>query len=179
MCLVDVNFEQSTGFKPFKQFHIDQAAKFKTYLFQAKNGRGQPLSHLIVDATLTLVRNFFLWLAGQSGYKRVLPYSDARYFNSKHKSARIAHTANDDTLSSLLLATVRADSALRGVVKRLIGGRHLAQVDRHLRAIDTYGLFQHQLPEQNICRRFWYMPKEVRKKINMSRVHENAALPQA
>jgi hypothetical protein len=39
-----------TGFKPFKRFHIDQAAKFKTYLSQAKNQRGQPLSHSTVDA---------------------------------------------------------------------------------------------------------------------------------
>ncbi|MEP2528337.1 MAG: site-specific integrase, partial [Lentilitoribacter sp.] len=34
-----VKFEQSTGFKSFKRFHIDQAAKFKTHLSQAKNGR--------------------------------------------------------------------------------------------------------------------------------------------
>jgi hypothetical protein len=40
-----LKFEQSTGFKPFKRFHIDQAAKFKTYLSQAKNRTGQPLSH--------------------------------------------------------------------------------------------------------------------------------------
>lgn len=54
-----LKFEQSTGFKPFKRFHIEQAAKFKTDLSQAKNQRGQPLSHSTVDATLTLVRKFF------------------------------------------------------------------------------------------------------------------------
>ena len=90
-----LKFEQSTGFKPFKRFHIEQAAKFKTYLSQAKNQRGQPLSHSTVDATLTLVRKFFHWLAGQAGYKKVLTYSDTRYFNNNRKSARIAHTAND------------------------------------------------------------------------------------
>lgn len=90
-----LKFEHSTGFKPFKRFHVDQAAKFKTYLSKAKNRRGQPLSHSTVDATLTLVRKFFHWLAGQPGYKRVLVYADARYFNNNRKSARIAHTANE------------------------------------------------------------------------------------
>lgn len=90
-----LKFEQSTGFKPFKRFHIEQAANFKTYLSQAKNPRGEPLSHSTMDATLTLVRKFFHWLAGQAGYKKVLSYVDARYFNNNRKSARIAHTANE------------------------------------------------------------------------------------
>ncbi|MEP4194328.1 MAG: hypothetical protein ABJL99_01695 [Aliishimia sp.] len=63
-----LKFEESTGFKPFKRFHIDQAVKFKTALSQAKNLRGQPLSHSTIDATLALVRKFFYWLAVQSGY---------------------------------------------------------------------------------------------------------------
>lgn len=90
-----LKFEESTGFKPFKRFHIDQAAKFKVTLFQAINRRGHPLSHSTVDATLTMVRKFFHWLAGQMGYKKVLTCSDTRYFNNNRKSARIAHTANE------------------------------------------------------------------------------------
>lgn len=90
-----LKFEESTGFKPFKRFHIEQAAKFKTTLSQAKNLRGQPLSHSTIDATLTLVRKFFHWLAGQTGYKKVLTYSDTRYFNNNRKSSRIAHTNNE------------------------------------------------------------------------------------
>ena len=96
-----LKFEQSTGFKPFKRFHIEQAAKFKVALSQAINPRGQPLSHSTVDATLALVRKFFHWLAGQNGYKKVLTYSDTRYFNNNRKSARIAHTANDKECPSL------------------------------------------------------------------------------
>ncbi|MEP3300278.1 MAG: hypothetical protein ABJO27_27970 [Pseudoruegeria sp.] len=53
------------------------------------------MSHSKEDATLTLVRKFFHWLAGQAGYKKVLTYSDTRYFNNNRKSARIAHTANE------------------------------------------------------------------------------------
>jgi len=96
-----LKFEQSTGFKPFKRFHIDQAAKFKSFLSQAKNQRRQPLSHSTVDATLALVRKFFHWLAGQQGYKKVLVYADARYFNNNRKSARIAHTANEKEFPTL------------------------------------------------------------------------------
>ena len=35
-----LKLEQSTGFKPFKRFHIDQAAKFKVALSQAKTSAG-------------------------------------------------------------------------------------------------------------------------------------------
>lgn len=90
-----LKFEESTDFKPFKRFQIDQAARFKTSLSQAKNRRRQPLSHSTIDATLTLVRKFFHWLAGQTGYKKALTYSDTHYFNNNRKSARIAHTANE------------------------------------------------------------------------------------
>jgi len=90
-----LKFEESTGFKPFKRFHIEQAAKFKVTLSQAKNRRKQPLSHSTIDATLALVRKFFHWLAGQSGYKSRISYSDTKYFNNNRKSARIAHTANE------------------------------------------------------------------------------------
>jgi len=90
-----LKFEQSTGFKPFKRFHIEQPGRFKATLSQAKNRHGNPLSHSTIDATLALVRKFFHWLAGQPGYKKVLTYSDTRYFNNNRKSARIAHTANE------------------------------------------------------------------------------------
>ncbi|MFK7877261.1 MAG: hypothetical protein AB8B71_16025 [Paracoccaceae bacterium] len=62
-----LKFEHSTGFKSFKRFHIEQAAKLKVALSQAKNPHGQPLSHSTVDATLALVRKFFHWLAGRPG----------------------------------------------------------------------------------------------------------------
>jgi len=32
-----VKFEESTKYKPFKKFHIDQAGKFKLYLKNARN----------------------------------------------------------------------------------------------------------------------------------------------
>jgi hypothetical protein len=69
-----LKFEESSNFKPFKKFHIEQAGKFKTYLEKARNPRtGKPLRLSTTDATLRLVKAFFHWLAGQSGYKLLAP----------------------------------------------------------------------------------------------------------
>lgn len=87
-----VKFEESTKFKPFKAFHIDQARHFKVVLNQAKNGNGKPLALTTIDATLRLVKAFFHWLAGQTGFKKVLSYADVEYFNNNRRDARVAHT---------------------------------------------------------------------------------------
>lgn len=87
-----LRFERSTGFKPFKRFHIDQAVKFKAQLSEAKNERtGKPLSKATVDSALRSVKAFVLWLAGQQGYRSKISYGDAEYFNLNAKDARIAH----------------------------------------------------------------------------------------
>jgi len=39
---------------------------------------------------LTALKRFFIWLAGQPGYKSRISYSDAEYFNLSAKEARIA-----------------------------------------------------------------------------------------
>lgn len=86
-----VKFEDSTKFKAFKSFHIEQARQFKDTLSRAKTTHGKPLSLTTTDATLRLVKGFFHWLAGQQGFKRVLSYSDVEYFNNNRKDARAAH----------------------------------------------------------------------------------------
>ena len=86
-------FEESTKFKPFRKFHRQQAADFKTYLDKQKNATtGKPLSYSTVDATLRLVKGFFHWLVSRPGFKRVLTYADVEYFNNTRKAGRIAHT---------------------------------------------------------------------------------------
>lgn len=88
-----VKFEESTNYKLFKKFHIEQARVFKNALLNAKNSStGKPLSMTTVDATLRLVKGFFHWLAGQQGYKKVLSYADVEYFNNNAKDARAAHS---------------------------------------------------------------------------------------
>jgi len=91
-----LRFERSTGFKPFKRFHIEQAVAFKRHLSNEKNARtGAPLAKATVDSTLRMVKAFILWLAGQPGYKSRIAYADAEYFNLNAKDARIAHTARE------------------------------------------------------------------------------------
>lgn len=91
-----LRFERSTGYKPFKRFHIEQAISFKSRLSKEKNARtGAPLSKATVDSTLRMVKAFIHWLAGQPGYKSRIAYPDAEYFNLNAKDARVAHTARE------------------------------------------------------------------------------------
>lgn len=89
-------FEDSTGGKSFKLFHRHQASDFKDKLATQRNQRtGKPLAAGTIDSTLRQVQAFFHWLAGRPGFKSVLTYEDARYFNNTMKARRIANTKRD------------------------------------------------------------------------------------
>lgn len=91
-----LRFEKSTGFKPFKRFHVHQAVAFKEHLEESRNAQtGKPLGMTTLDATLRLVKKFFHWLVGKPGFKRVLTYSDVAYFNNTKKRSRAAHAQRD------------------------------------------------------------------------------------
>lgn len=91
-----LRFERSTGFKPFRQFHIEQAVRFKAQLSGLTSEQtGKPLAKATVDGTLRAVKAFVLWLAGQQGYRARISYADAEYFNLNAKDARIAHAGRD------------------------------------------------------------------------------------
>jgi len=99
-------FEESARFKPFKKFHRQQAADFKTYLDRQKNAKtGKPLGVSTIDATLRLVKGFFHWLVSKPGYKRVLTYADVEYFNNTRKAGRVAHAQRDIPYPSIQQAT--------------------------------------------------------------------------
>lgn len=84
-------FEDANGHKDFKNFHREQAVAFKRKLDEQTAVRtGKPLSRATVHSTLSALRAFFLWLAGQPGYKSRLRYDDANYFNLTDKEVRIA-----------------------------------------------------------------------------------------
>jgi hypothetical protein len=58
-----VRFEDSTGRKPFKRFHREQAVAFKKRLAASANTRtGERLSKSTMLATMRELRAFFLWL---------------------------------------------------------------------------------------------------------------------
>jgi site-specific recombinase XerD len=84
-------FEAYTRYKDFKSFHIEQATSFKRDLAERRADRsGELLSNATLYATLTALKRFFVWLAGQPGYKSRISYSDAEYFNLSAKETRIA-----------------------------------------------------------------------------------------
>ncbi len=84
-------FEEANGHKDFKTFHRAQAVAFKQRLNKEVAVRtGKPLSRPTVNSTLSALRAFFIWLAGQPGYKSRLSYADADYFNLPEKDVRIA-----------------------------------------------------------------------------------------
>lgn len=95
-------FEDSTGRKPFKKFHREQALAFKRRLAEARNARtGERLSKATVLATLRDLRSFFLWLAREDGYRSVITYSDADYFNLSDKEVAIARAVREKPVPSL------------------------------------------------------------------------------
>ena len=84
-------FEETTGFRDFRQYHREQAVAFKRKLDgQLNQTTGVRLSRATVHSTLSALRSFFIWLADQPGFKSRISYSDADYFNLSEKDVRIA-----------------------------------------------------------------------------------------
>lgn len=84
-------FEEDTRYRDFKAFHTDQVSAFKRHLAEQTGQRsGEKLSKATLHVTLTQLKKFFFWLAGQPGYRARIQYSDADYFNLSEKDTRIA-----------------------------------------------------------------------------------------
>jgi hypothetical protein len=63
-------FEVSTRFRSFRKFHVEQAVAFRRQLGETESSEtGNPWSKATVLQTLNALRAFFLWLAGQPGYR--------------------------------------------------------------------------------------------------------------
>jgi site-specific recombinase XerD len=66
-------FETYTRYKDFKAFHIEQARGFKRDLADRRGARsGEPLSEATLYSTLTALKRFFVWLAGQHYFGRFI-----------------------------------------------------------------------------------------------------------
>lgn len=119
-------FEEATGHKDFKKFHREQAKAFKRRLDTEKNARtGKPLTRATVHSTLSALRAFFIWLAGQPGYKSKIGYGDADYFNLSEKEVRIAKATREKPVPTLeqvhhVLATMPAEADIEKRNRALI-----------------------------------------------------------
>lgn len=141
-------FEEATAHKDFKRFHREQAKAFKTKLSASKNERtGKPLARATVHSTLSALRAFFIWLAGQPGYKSKIAYSDADYFNLSEKEVRVAKATREKPVPTLeqvhhVLDTMPAESDIQRRNRALIalalltGARVAALASLKLKHID-------------------------------------------
>ncbi len=141
-------FEESTGHKDFKKFHREQAKAFKRKLDNEKNTRtGKPLARATVHTTLSALRAFFIWLAGQSGYKSRIAYADADYFNLSEKDVRIAKASLPKRIPTLdqvqhVLATMPSNTDIEKRNRALIafalltGARAAALASFKLKHVD-------------------------------------------
>lgn len=113
------SFEVYTGFRDFKTFRTEQAVAFKRKLAEQLSSRtGEPLSKVTLHSTLTALKAFFQWLAGQPGYKSRLSYMDADYFNVSARDVRIASASREGRAPSLeqvrhVVATMPARDAIQ------------------------------------------------------------------
>jgi len=92
-------FEEFTGYRDFKAFHVEQAAAFKRRL--SGNGEGKRLSKATLYTTFAHLKCFFTWLADQPGYRSRLRYSHADYFNLAAKDTRIATARREKPFPTL------------------------------------------------------------------------------
>lgn len=116
-------FEEATGHKEFKRFHREQAKAFKHRLSNERNARtGKPLARATVHSTLSALRAFFIWLAGQPGYKSRIAYADADYFNLSEKDVRIAKAVRDKPVPRLdhVLSSMPAETDIEKHNRALI-----------------------------------------------------------
>lgn len=84
-------FEAYTGHKGFGSFTKEQAMGFKKHLAASTAVRdGQPLSKSTVQHTLSAIKEFFVWLSREPGYRNRINIHDADYLNYGEKEARAA-----------------------------------------------------------------------------------------
>ncbi|RED17715.1 tyrosine-type recombinase/integrase [Parasphingopyxis lamellibrachiae] len=149
-------FEEANGFKDFRKFHREQAVAFKRKLdSQIALRTGKPLARATVHSTLSALRAFFIWLAGQPGYKSKLAYGDADYFNLAEKDVRIAKAARQKPVPTLeqvhhVLATIPAGTDIERRNRALIaftiltGARDGALASLKLKHVDLGEGVAHQ-----------------------------------
>jgi integrase len=94
-------FEASTNYKPFRKFHIEQARSFRARLAEETNAKDRPLSAATVTSTLKHLRNLFLWLSREPGFRSALNANDANYFSPSEQDLRIATARREKRVATL------------------------------------------------------------------------------
>jgi integrase/recombinase XerD len=113
-------FETSTGRKPFGKFHVEQARSFRAGLVEQTGRNGHPLSAATITTTLKHLRNFFLWLSREPGFRSKLNANDANYFTPSEQDRRIAGARREGPVPSLeqVVHVLRAMPGKTAIEKR-------------------------------------------------------------
>ena len=93
-------FEISTNFKPFLKFNVEQARSFRTRLREEAGPDGAPLSAATITTTLKHLRDFFLWLSREPGFRKAINATDAHYFTPSEQDLRIASARREKRVAS-------------------------------------------------------------------------------
>lgn len=121
-------FEEYTKQREFRTFRHEQAIAFKRHLTnQVSQQTSEPLSKATLYSTLNALRNFFLWLAREPGFKSRLKYSDAEYFKLSEKETRIATAHRERPVPTL--------EQIAHVIERMPSG---SEIERRNRAIIAF-----------------------------------------
>ncbi len=115
-------FETSTNRKPFRKFNPEQARSFRTDLFEETGPRGNGLSAATITSTLKHLRNFFLWLSREPGFRAALNANDAKWFNPSEQDQRIAGARRERPVPTL------AD--IKATLARMPCNSHVQKRDR-------------------------------------------------
>jgi integrase len=75
-------------------------------------------------AALSALKRFFIWLAGQPGYKSRISYADAEYFNLSAKETRVAKAHREARVPTL--------EQIRHVIRTMPAGSEIERRDRAL-----------------------------------------------
>jgi integrase len=141
-------YEIYTKFRDFRSFHIEQVKGFKRHLAEQKSARsGDPLSHATVYSTLSALKAFFQWLAGQPNFRSCFSFGDWDYFSPSGVTTSVAkarRTTRAPTLQQIrkVLTSMPADTDIERRDRALIafvivtGARDRAVASFRLRHID-------------------------------------------
>jgi integrase len=140
-------FEASTHCKPFRKFHIEQARSFRARLAEETNSNNRPLSAATVTSTLKHLRNFFLWLSREPGFRSALNANDANYFTPSEQDMRIGTARREKRVATLeeikrVLAFMPTDTVIERRDRALVafailtGARDGALASLRLKHID-------------------------------------------
>lgn len=118
-------FEITTNRKPFRKFNLEQARSFRARLGEETGASGKPLSVTTIASTLKHLRNFFLWLSREPGFRAILNANDANYFTPSEQDMRVAAARREKRVATLeeinhVLALMPAETAIERRNRALI-----------------------------------------------------------